>query len=264
MHRPPLSKRNNPQQVEEYFELQEELSEPLKYSLLDFVDNYFRDSYSMRQFERRNDQVLPHDRSERLKALWNSDSLLLDAVDYILGEHYDWEEVKTFLDDARSIYDVGRDEQGRFQLQRRQPPELSDLVKTALTSRGRAYDHLRRAVSYAFGRDPQSNDACFESTKALEVVVKPIFTPNDQKATLGKMIAAAEAKPSKWVTDFDANGHHDIHSVVDMLKLVWETQLRHGDPDDPLEVPPKRAEMIVHLAVLLVHWFSSGRIRTSK
>ncbi|MYB09745.1 MAG: hypothetical protein F4Y28_07175 [Acidimicrobiia bacterium] len=263
MHRPPLSKRNNPQQIEEYFELQEELSLPLKLSLLEYVSSYFRSEDILRQFERRNDLVLPRNRSDMLEVLRKNDSVLLDAVDYLLGEHYDWEEVKGFLDDSRSIYDVGRDEQGRFQLHRRQPPELSVLVETALTSRGRAYDHLRRAVSYAFGRDSQPNDACFESTKALEVVAKPILTPNDQKATLGRMIAAVEAKPSKWITDFDANDHQDINSVVEMLKLVWETQLRHGDTDDPLEVPPKRAEMIVHLAVLLVHWFSSGRIRTS-
>ncbi len=261
MHRPPLSRRNNPQEIEEYFELQEELSEPLKYSLLDFVDGYFRLEHTRRQFERRNDQVFPHDRTERLKALWNSDSFLLDAVDYILGEHYDWEEVKGYLDDSRSIYDVGLDDQGRYQLQRRQPPELSELVETTLSSRGRAYEHLRRAVSYAFSREPQPNDACFESTKALEVVAKPIFTPNDDLATLGKMIRAAEDKPSKWITDFGVDGHDDINSVIGMLKLVWETQFRHGDPDDPLEVPPKRAEMIVHLSVLLVHWFSSDKIR---
>ncbi|WP_419925222.1 hypothetical protein [Candidatus Poriferisocius sp.] len=263
MHRPPLSKRNNSDQVEEYFTLQEELSEPLKYSLLGFVDKGFRDKQTVNQFERRHDQVLPHVRTEMLQALLKGDSFLLDAVDYLLGEWHDWREVKSYLDDSRSIYDVGRDDQGRYQLQRRQPPELSNLVDDALSSRGRVYDHIRRAVAYAFGRNPQPNDACFESTKALEVIAKPIFIPNDQKATLGKIIGAAEAKPSKWITDFDAEGDDDISAVVDMLKLVWETQLRHGDADDLLEVPPKRAEMIVHLAVLLVHWFSSGRIRVS-
>ena len=144
MHRPPLSKRNNPEQIEEYFTLQEKLSEPLKYSLLNFIDEHFRSQYTVSQFERRNDRVLPHDRKEMLQAFWNDDSFLLDAVDHIVGEEYDAEDVKNYLDDSRSIYDVGLDDQGRFQLQRRQPPELSELVESALSMRGRAYDHLRR------------------------------------------------------------------------------------------------------------------------
>jgi len=75
------------------------------------------------------------------------------------------------------------------------------------------------------------------------------------------MIAAMEAKPTKWATDLTSPDLDGVGTVIGMMKAVWKGHLRHGNPSEPLDVPAERCEMIVHSAALLVHWFTSGRMR---
>ena len=86
-----------------------------------------------------------------------------------------------------------------------------------------------------------------------------MITPNDPRATLGKMCAAMRQKPEKWETDSEFDG--SVQTVVAMMDMVWKGHLRHGDESAPLEVPQEAAEMTVQTAVLLVSWFRSERIR---
>ena len=133
------------------------------------------------------------------------------------------------------------------------------LLEESINDHGRASDHLSRAWSQCFGRDTNLNEACIEAAKAVEVAAKPLVTPDDPRATLGKMCSAIEIKPSKWETDLEYT--HDVQTILHMMRFVWEGQLRHGDENAPLEVTEEGAQMIVSAAVLLVTWFSSGRIR---
>ena len=73
------------------------------------------------------------------------------------------------------------------------------------------------------------------------------------------MISAVRAKPEKWETDTGLDG--SVQTVLVMMDMVWNGQLRHGDEDAPLEVSQEAAEMTVQTAVLLVSWFRSDRIR---
>ena len=167
--------------------------------------------------------------------------------------------LETILHEGASIYCVAQGDSGGYELQRRQPKEMSSLVEKELEKQGRAADHLLRAWSKCFGREPEPNEACIEATKAVEVAAKPFVTPDDPRTTLGKICHAISAKPSKWETDSEYVG--DIQTVLHMMRLVWEGHLRHGDEGAPLDVSEQGAQMIVQTAVLLVTWFDSGRIQ---
>ena len=60
------------------------------------------------------------------------------------------------------------------------------------------------------------------------------------------MIAAMEAKPTKWATYLTSPDLDGVGTVIGMMKAVWKGHLRHGNPNEPLDVPSERCEMIVH------------------
>ena len=46
------------------------------------------------------------------------------------------------------------------------------------------------------------------------------------------------------------------------MRMIWKSHLRHGNANEPLDVSVETCEMLVHTAAVLVHWFTTGRIRT--
>ena len=235
---------------------------------------------------------------------WQDNELLLDAVDH--ARQYPWKgrsssdaynpkstalELKSYLDDARSVYDVipisNRDydspAQGNehelaipvmgvqtmmppmgdyyYQLGYRQPQEISKLAEDATSDRSRASEHLRSAWSSAFSRKANMNAACFAAVKAIEAAARDTIEPKKSKPTLGTMISAMKDKRTKWQTDLGSPDSEDITMIISMMNMVWKGHSRHSNPDELIDVPPERCEMIVHSAALLVHWFSSGKVR---
>ena len=141
--------------------------------------------------------------------------LLLDAIDHALS--YPGHDpvglakaVKSCLDDARSAYDVTEAGWPRFELTWRQPPEITELVEQATSERSRAADHLRRAWSHAFAREPKPTEACLDAVKAVEAAARSTIEPNNDKATLGTMFKALEAKPQ--------NGQRPVRTTLTLLK----------------------------------------------
>ena len=193
--------------------------------------------------------------------LEEDDNLLLNVADSLLQycptEPAD--QLDRYLVEARSAYCVGRDEVNRYQLQLRQAPEMAALLHAACVEGDRGSQHLTTAWSRCFGLEPDPKRAYMEAVMAVEVVAKPAITPDDPKATLGKMCAAMRAKPTKW--DTDSLSEHSVETILAMMDMIWDGQPRHGDSAAPLDVPQSVAEMTVHLATLLVSWFRSGRIR---
>lgn len=96
-----------------------------------------------------------------------------------------------------------------------------------------------------------------EAVKAIETAAAPVVIPNDPKPTLGKVISAIEAKPSKFKVAIEDDHAGEIGPVVDLMRMVWRGHAgRHGGPG-----PTKpQAEMAVHAASTLVQWFSSGAV----
>ncbi len=76
------------------------------------------------------------------------------------------------------------------------------------------------------------------------------------------MLKVVEAKPEKWTTVFESSDAGSLETVISMMQMMWKGHLRHGNPEEPIDVSTEQCEMIVHTAALLVHWFGSGRIKT--
>ena len=270
--RPPLSVRQNPERLDEFQALHEGVSAGLRPSLLSWTKmrcaSYgptFANEAKVGHLERTiNHEVVGGNRKllpELEKSLAVDDDLLLDAADVALtwASAHEVALLEAFFVEARSTYGIGVDEDDVYMIQLRQPEELSRLIEAEATQPGRPAEHLRIAWSRCFGLHSDLNEACTEVVKAIEVAAKPVVTPDDPLATLGKMIGAIRLKPEKWETDSGFGG--SVQTVLAMMDMVWKGQLRHGDEDAPLEVSQEAAEMTVQTAVLLVSWFRSNRIR---
>lgn len=94
--------------------------------------------------------------------------------------------------------------------------------------------------------------------KAVGAAARPVVTPTDPLATLGKMIAALEAKPSKWTVVLT---EETVEDVIRRASILWKTPHgRHGS-DQP--VPPLTAEQAqagFDLALGFVDYFARGLI----
>jgi hypothetical protein len=167
--------------------------------------------------------------------------------------------LETRLSVGGSAWTVSEDSEGRSCLQRRVDEVVERAARGEMERKGNAAHHLHLSWDRLYGRNPDASSAYREAVRAVEAAAKPVVTPNDPLATLGKMIRAMRDKPSKWVTDLGA-----INVVADMMAELWTSQLdRHGTDDEtvPLSVSPVQAEAAVHLAVTLVHWFRNGHVR---
>lgn len=272
--RPPWSARKNRKALDDFYVLREGIPDGLMNSLMGFLAEHYTIGHHAKverteHLARITGRSLPQYREELLTAFLRDEDLLLDAIDHALAYpdfnfQPPWEAaemVKSFLDDARSVYDVFHVGGHEYKIDYRQPPEITELVEEVTSDRSRAAEHLRRAWLFAFSREADPNAACVEATKAIEAAARSTIEPNNPKPTLGTMIAAMEAKPTKWNTDLTSPDIDGVGTVIGMMKAVWKGHLRHGNPNEPLDVPAERCEMIVHTAALLVHWFSSGRVR---
>ena len=274
--KPPLSMRHDPKQIDKFFALQGGIPDGLRPSLLNLTLNLYVeetpwgthqvDVGKLQHLERiTNHIILPDHARESVshlqRTLADSDRLHLDALDIALhwGGSPAADQLESYFQEARSTYCVRKDADGIFEIQFRQPKEMTELIDRTVASTGRAAEHLSLAWSRCFGRYPDLNEACMEAVKAIEVAAKPIVTPDDSATTLGKIRSAIRDKPEKWLTgsEFDRS----VETILSMISMVWEGHQRHGDESAPMNVSQESAEMTVQIAVLLVGWFSTGRIR---
>lgn len=276
MVRPPFSVRTNPEKsaLEQYEALRDGVPTGLMPTLLNLVYEQLGELTNVLGYMAVNDQhrerlsrivdrSLPSGLRDLLSLLESDTALLLDTVDYIV--HYCSTKNQSALalnlafEEARSAYTIGRDGDGRFGLQQRQPAELTELMNQILSGRDEAARLLAAAWSSAFGRTLDLKAACDAAVAAVEAAAKPVVIPDDDRATLGLIIKALGDKPDKWSTVTGAD--RDVESVIGMLRLVWTGFTRHGGDPSPIPLTAELAQMIVHTAVLLVHWFQSGSVR---
>ena len=125
----------------------------------------------------------------------------------------------------------------------------------------RAHHYLSIAWQKLVGRNPDPSAAYREAIRAVEAAAKPVITPDDPGATLGKIIRAIRDKPEKWTVVLDKSSPGQI---ADMADLIWKGQLdRHGtdNPDAPLNVTQEEADAAVYIAISLARLFASGGVR---
>ena len=212
-----------------------------------------------------------------------SGALLLDLIDLMLSEAWrpsqGWSargthseasrSLRQLLLDGGSAWTVGALAPNRSNLVRRVDGTLQRVADGEMARRDRAAEHLRAAWAAAFGRGPAPSSAYDEAVKAVESALKPTVTPNDDAATLGRMIGVLRQDPSAWIVRLrprPPRGQAPVDAVgafIAQAQLLWQSQVRHGtdDPSVPLRLGIEEAQDAVVLAVYIVQMCTSGAFR---
>jgi hypothetical protein len=273
--RPP-SIRENPEQWADF----DALHEGIPYWLVDQLSTWLRNNYLHKA---QNGRRAIEEVSLRLRRTWTTQSfddlhslLVSDpdlAIDVIDGVLYfsDSEQsprgtfsapalqLELILHGGGSAWTAGTGAGGRASLLRRVDETTEAAAEAAMSTGGRAAEHLRTAWSKLYGMQPDPDGAYLAAVKAVEVAGASIISPRNASPTLGTMRADIENKPEKWTTHLDY-GKDIEEGVLGMVTVLWRGQYRHGDESKPISHNPKDAEVAVHLAVTLVHLFQSGAI----
>jgi hypothetical protein len=189
----------------------------------------------------------------------------IDVIDFLVQEVTDSayaNRLDQILTEGGSVWEVARTDKNKRFLARRVSGPVSDVIQSVSQDSERVGNHLEAAWQKLLGRQPDPSAAYREAIRAVEVAAKPVITPSDPTATLGKMIRAIEDKPEKWTVALDKGSSRQI---AEMANLIWKGQLdRHGtdDPKAPLHVSQEEADMAVNIAIALARIFTSGGIRT--
>lgn len=151
-------------------------------------------------------------------------------------------------------------------LVRRVDPTVQEAYAKARESAPEdAAKHLQAAWVHAYGLNPDPDKSYGESVRAVEAALNPMVLPNDNKRTLGKAIGTLknQSRQGKWELAIGdpANQADNIERLIGMLDLLWTNHdSRHAGTSGSRNQDPKEAEAVLHLAVLLVHWLSSGAL----
>ena len=230
--------------------------------------------------------LLPHrvhdsDEVAREFAYRTDIGVLTDVVDVILdvmaaseGDHNSMKsmgekrraELRGLLDDARSALRVKADGRG---LERRADVmaeaafgEAVDSAEAA-SDAGSAAEHLRAAWGCVHALSPDPGKAYAEAIKAVEAAAHAVLEPERPKATLGTMLRKLRANRERFSLAIGGpDGRGDAGPLLESASLLWEGQSsRHGSSRPTRPETLDEARMAVHLAVMLVQWFTSGAVR---
>ena len=189
---------------------------------------------------------------------------LLDVIDWLLHRGKgSAETLERLLATAGHVLRVSPDGDGLVQ---RLDPSAWALYQHATRPQDAASDHMHEAWTLTFGQHPKPGQGWGEAVKAIECLLKPIVSPNDSKATLGKMTAAIRNSHDKWTCalpsrDLKVNGHQTVKPglevLTDCLATIGYQPGRHGG-DDTGQVEQVTAESTVLLATTVLGWLRNG------
>ncbi len=193
----------------------------------------------------------------------------LDIIDFVLHhvsrftDEYERPEdvagrLASVLHLGGSAWEVTQLEYDEYSLSRRAVGPIREALESMPAS-GRAHQHLVKAWNQLAGRNPDESGAYRESVKAVEAAAKPVVLPENDRATLGQMIAALRDAPDKWTVTIGA-----VADVQRSMEIVWKSQLdRHGTDDGsvPFSVSPAEADAAFSICLNLSRLFAGGHIQ---
>ena len=224
--------------------------------LSDNIDNFYADDAVIACIQRSG----PWDMYD--------ESLALDVMDWLLGHGCGHaQSLEHILKSAGHVLRVSPDGN---RLVERIDPALWDEYEQVTQLDDQASQYMQEAWTLAFGREPNLSDAWGKAIKAIETLLKPIVSPSDVRATLGKMISALRQYPDKWECklpdrEYKSNGETNvkpgIEVFIDALATIGYQPDRHGS-DQPQDVDEATARSVLFLATTVVGWLRDGTLRT--
>jgi hypothetical protein len=195
-----------------------------------------------------------------------SSEKVLDVIDALLFLGYGVDEMDRFLWDVDHEYTVHTDKQ-------RLVKKIDDTVWASYEMAVSPGDHaahlLESAWAKQFSRDRDPAGAWDDSTAAVEALLRPIVSPRDEAATIGKMIQAIQDAPHAWYCRIPDRDWHGVpvggvaFFVNALCNLMYRPD-RHGTAHSSSEVTVEQSGMVVLQAVTVVGWLRQdgfGRIQ---
>jgi hypothetical protein len=202
-----------------------------------------------------------------LRRMEEDDTFAIDVLDFLLHEkaREPWaDEMNEMLARGRSEWEVTESPEGapgNWRLTKRGLGPVMESIEETHDYSQRAHVLLMRAWGKLAGLRPDPSSAYGDAVRAVEVVMRPVVTPDDSQATLGKMISALRDKPEKWDVVLDGA---TVEDIANMANMIWRSQLdRHGTDDEsvPLSVSHEEGDAAVHVAIALVRLFGANLVR---
>ena len=138
------------------------------------------------------------------------------------------------FDDSGSAWAVDCDGCGLIE---RVSREERDAYDAATEKDDDATEYLRAGWKAAWGVSLSSDLAHENAVKALEALFRPVVTPKELDATLGKIISCLEDKPSKWRARLEDRRSPEggrrtddagVRFVANALRTVFQSDYRHA------------------------------------
>ena len=196
--------------------------------------------------------------------------LILDVIDWLLGHSCgSKEELELIL--SRAGHELRVSPEGDRLVERIDPVNWNSYGEVVRPA-DEASRLMQDAWALAFGRDPNPSEAWSDAIKSIETLLKPIFSPNDSKATIGKMIAALRDKPEKWVcslpdrkyrTKDDEITKNGIEILIDTLNVIGYQPNRHGSETKDI-VDCITIRSVLFLSVTVLGWLRDGVLAPMK
>ncbi|WP_251421187.1 hypothetical protein [Pseudarthrobacter sp. NCCP-2145] len=192
---------------------------------------------------------------------------MANLLDFMLGTlsgYYEDEyarQLEEVLATGGSSWAVGM-RGGRKGLVARMPASVVDVVATVTSTSDRAGAKLSQAWDKAYGPDAQPTDAYVAAVRAVEILICPLVSPNNDRATLGTVIRDLRNQGGSWSFAMKhGDGADTSTEVVGILQLLWKGQNdRHGSYDYA-DVTTEEAQAAVLLASTIVGWLAKGMLR---
>lgn len=220
---------------------------------------------------------IPADFSLPLEGLFysymNSDEKsYMDGFDFILhSTSVIFEDSHPFRDlavqEIRSIQDILRyanvnwtisSEGKRLCLERRVIPEVQkryDIVAESVPEL--AGNHLRNSWKNAYMHGGSYKEAWEYARKAVECMLTPIVSPNNQRATISSLIRDMKVKPEKWICTIPAsNNKESVEKFISLLRMMPYEPGHHGQ--EPTEISEKEAQLQTTLAITICQILHDG------
>jgi hypothetical protein len=176
------------------------------------------------------------------------------------------EDLIQMLAAASSAWQVSEDGTGLVRRVGETAQKALDRTATVSASTprsGSADKQIRAAWQALYQLSPEPETAYREAVKAVESAAHAVIQPNHSSATLGTMRGELRAQAARWMLAIPGkDGIGDIAPLLAMIDLLWDGQeWRHGSQTPARDATFIEAEMAVHLAITLLHWFVTGAVR---
>ncbi|HEX3247642.1 MAG TPA: hypothetical protein VHX16_19700, partial [Chloroflexota bacterium] len=134
-----------------------------------------------------------------------------------------------------------------------------EAFDTVVAVADNASDHLARAWTGAYGRNPHPASAWHHSIKAVEASLRTVVCPDNPTATLSQIID--ELRTGLWRLEVRGRARdYAIDPLIKMLELVWPDPNRLDTTSSELPTTREEARAVVQLAVAIVQWGRDGQI----